>query len=218
MMSMASDISSVDLGSTSLESPELLSSSVQRANPLKSAVAGTVLGVQQAISIDTQLGTWIAGSGEAVCEFNQRQAQVCQLYLQLLERLGSIARSELEPGGRREVLGFLKDVSSSSDDIFLDAFERIYYTTSKKVSDRTKSSALRFCSDFAIKKDKSKYISFLINQLGSMSPAQASAAAVGLSEIADNFSIPALLAAKQHVMWSSVQDDIGQTIDEISSQ
>lgn len=209
---------SQELANTSPNSLQLEGSSATEIDMLRKAMTSAVIATQAILRGSTGPFAPFSDTTNSVYEFNEHQTQVRQLYLKLLEGFGSLARFELQPGDRHEALGFLSNESSSNPDIFLEAFERIFYTESKKISDRAKASALRFCSDFSYPSNKSKWVSFLINQLRSSSPSQASSAAMGLAEMADGFSVPALTAAKSLVRWPSVRADLEETIGEISSQ
>ena len=151
-------------------------------------------------------------------EFNARRNQVHDLYITLMDRLAALSTADLEPGERQNALSFLGEMSDADGDSFLDAFERVYYTKSRRISDRAKASALRFPPTPVRIKNRAKLISLLIGRLNSESPSESSAAAVGLSELADSFSIPALNAAKERVRWRSVQKDLDATISELNER
>lgn len=193
---------------------ELTASSLAKSfSPLKSIVTGLAIGSHRFST--TAFSTDETSLPIAHCEYNDHQEQVRKVYIYLVDQLSRVSRGELSPGDRREALEFLNSTSRERGSVFYDAFQRVYFTDSKKISERAKASALRFCVDFA---HPARLVPFLIDRVRVASPPEASAAAVALGEVADEYSVPALVAARDQISWDSVRADLDETISEISSQ
>lgn len=157
-----------------------------------------------------------AAGHRTISEYNDRSMKLADLYQHLLRYVGSLSRSDLKPGRRWEELSMLSDYSRVEESAFFEVFERVLKTRSRKLSDRALASMLRFAPDLASPATRSQYVSLLLNELRSDSPAQAAAAAVGIGELGDEFVLPALKQALKEVRWPSVRQEISHTIDEIS--
>lgn len=189
--------------------------SIRPTGAILALLAGIAIGIQR--NLNGRVHGDLSHTS-IVNEYNERTAQLAALYAELLRKVGSLGRAELKPGVRWEELSFLRELSSQEESIFFEAFERLLKTRSRKLSDRALSSMLRVTPDLASPSTRSKYVALLLGQLRSDSPSQASAAAVSLGELGDDFVIPALKQAVQEIRWPSVRADVSESIDEISSQ
>lgn len=204
-----------DRSADSQSPDELSGSSSKSAAVLKSAIGGVVMGVQNAL-YRSSLADFQQSSSS--CEVDERQEQLKQLYTAILDQLGKLPADALQPGQRRDALAFLHDLSLRHPDAFADAFERVFYTESRKLSDWTRASALRYVPDLAHHRERASYVRLLIARLASTSPSEASAAATALAEVADVFSVPALTSAKSQVLWRSAAADLDDTILELKGE
>lgn len=200
---------------TSLNSDELTNSSATSVSKLANVASGVLMGVQNALNTTNSP---FSARGTSSLELSDRQQELRQMYLKLVNELVVISTSDLQPGHRVESLKVLSDLSLKHPNTFTAAFERVFHTTSRKISDRAKASALRYSSNFARPDEHALYTRLLISRLDSDSPSEASAAATALGDFADAYSAPALSAVRPQIRWSSVLSDLDETINEIKSE
>ena len=178
------------------------------AKSILSAVEESVLDFSGMSSGTREACAYYAGMSEFDCEQ--------QWSLKLFKRLSRMQSEDFEPGERVEAFSFLSDCrKKAGEQNFYSGLESALSASFPKLGDDAKASALRAIGLLSSTNERSA-IKLLLKYLDSDSPAQASAAAISLGDVADRFSVPAIKAAKKTVRWKSALKEIDRTIADIS--